>query len=94
MNEPTVKNWVTVHRHNVDKALKWAKQHTQYITNDYAVIGGRIEHYQKGNDYDNFDFFWSVSEPMREFERLFGVNCDRKEIKSSLGYSRIGLGNV
>ena len=73
MNEPIVKNWVTVPRANVDKAFKWAKKRHQYITNDYAVIGGRREHYQKGNDEDNFDFFWVVSEPMREFERLFGV---------------------
>ena len=94
MNEPIVKNWVTVPRANVDKALKWAKKRHQYITNDYAVIGGRIFPYQKGNDEDNFDFFWVVSEPMREFERLFGVNSDRKEIKSKLGYSRVGLGNV
>ena len=94
MGDPIVKNWVTIPRANVDEAMNWAENYPQYITNDYAVIGGRREHYEKGNDYDNFDFFWVVSEPMNEFERLFGVNSDRKEIKSKLGYSRIGLGNV
>ena len=58
MNDPIVKNWVTVPRANVDEALKWAKQYGEYITNDYAVIGGRIEYYQKGNDSENFDFFF------------------------------------
>lgn len=73
VNEPIVKNWVTVPRANVDKALAWAKKRHQYITNDYAVIGGRREHYQKGNDYDNFDFFFAVSDTMTEFNKLFGV---------------------
>jgi len=77
MNEEIVKNWVTVPRVNADKALSWAKQWNEYITNDYAVIGGRTEHYQKGNDYDNFDYFFAVggmgSGIIDEFNRLFGV---------------------
>ena len=73
MNEEIVKNWVTVTRSNVDKALKWAKKHPQYITNDYAVIGGRSEHYEKGNDDNNFDFFFNTGPVMDQFQTLFGV---------------------
>lgn len=73
MDQEFVKNWVTVPRENADQALKWAKQFSSYITNDYAVLGGRTEHYQKGNDYDNFDYFWSVCDTMYEFEKLFGI---------------------
>jgi len=73
MTDRIVKNWVTVHRCNVEAALKWAKNYPQYITNDYAVIGGRTEHYQKGDDEDNFDFFWVMSEPMEQFKKHFGV---------------------
>jgi hypothetical protein len=74
MNEEIVKNWVTVPKKNVDEALSWAKQFNDYITNDYAVVGGRIEHYQQGNDYDNFDFFFEPkSKVLKEFVELFGV---------------------
>lgn len=73
MSDPVVKNWVTVPRANVEEALEWANKSHHYITNDYAVIGGRTEHYQKGDDYDNFDFFWVMGESMIEFERFFGV---------------------
>lgn len=73
MNQKIVKNWVTVPRENADKALKWAKKFPEYITNDYAVIGGRTDHYEKGNDYDNFDYFWVVCDTMYEFEMRFGV---------------------
>ena len=73
MDDQIVKNWVTVPRANVEKALAWANKRYQYITNDYAVIGGRTEHYQKGDDYDNFDFFWVVCGLMTEFEKKFGV---------------------
>lgn len=74
ISEPITKNWVTVPRANVDAALKWAKQYPTYITNDYSVIGGRTEHYQKGNDYANFDFFFAESNIMTEFHNLFGVD--------------------
>lgn len=60
------KNWVTVPREKVDEALKHAKQFPQYITNDYAVIGGRTDAMTKGNDYDNFDFFFTIVP--KEFE--------------------------
>jgi len=73
MKEEIVKNWITVPRKDTDRALKWAKQFPEYITNAYSVIGGRTEHYERGNDDEHFDFFWIVSEPMNEFERLFGV---------------------
>ena len=73
MNEELDKNWVTVSRADVGKALVWAKTHSEYITNDYSVIGGRTEHYQKGNDYNNFDFFFATSDTMAEFDKLFGV---------------------
>lgn len=73
MDEKIVKNWVTVTRSNVDEALKWAKKHPQYITNDYSVIGGRSEHYQKGNDDNNFDFFFKTGRVMDQFQTLFGV---------------------
>ena len=73
MNEEVIKNWVTVSRDNLDMALKWAKKHPQYITNDYAVVGGRIEHYQRGDDYYNIDFFFNVGDVMEEFEQYFGV---------------------
>jgi hypothetical protein len=73
MNEKNVKNWVTVSRSNVDNALKWAKKHPQYITNDYAVIGGRSEYYERGNDYNNFDFFFKTGSVMNQFETIFGV---------------------
>ena len=72
MNESIVKNWVTVPRANADDALRWAKQCPAYITNDYAVIGGRTEHYQRGNDYNNFDFFFGAAD-LTKFEELFGV---------------------
>ena len=73
MTEEVIKNWVTVSRDNLDKALEWAKKHPQYITNDYAVVGGRIEHYQRGDDYYNIDFFFNVDYVMKEFEQKFGV---------------------
>ena len=72
MSEEIIKNWVTVPRANVDEALVWAKKFGEYITNDYAVIGGRTDYYQKGDDYDNFDFFWVVCGLMTEFEKRFG----------------------
>ena len=74
MPEPIIKNWVTVPRANIDNALKWAKQYREYITNDYSVIGGRTDTYQKGNDYANFDFFFAVSDIMTEFHNHFGVD--------------------
>ena len=73
MTDEIVKNWVTVPRANVDQALIWAKKYSHYITNDYAVIGGRTEHYQQGDDYDNIDFFFVVSNVMNEFDKLFGI---------------------
>ena len=73
MDQEFVKNWVTVPRGKSEQALKWAKQFSAYITNDYAVLGGRTEHYEKGNDYDNFDYFWNVCDRMYEFEKLFGI---------------------
>ncbi len=73
MKDQIVKNWVTVPRSNADDALRWAKQCPFYITNDYAVKGGRTDHYQKGNDYDNFDFFFGATD-LTQFEQLFGVN--------------------
>ena len=79
MND-VVKNWITIPKVNVDKALKWAKKSSTYITNDYAVISGRKEHYDKGDDYDNFDFFFTTDKVgvsnMNEFERLFGSKCE------------------
>ncbi len=73
MNNEIVKNWVTVPRARVDEALRWARKYSEYITNDYSVVGGRTKHYQKGNDGDNFDFFFQRSSAMFEFDRLFGV---------------------
>lgn len=73
MNEQIIKNWVTVPRKDIDKALKHARKCSEYITNDYAVIGGRKEHYEEGNDYDNIDFFWMVCDKMYEFEHQYGV---------------------
>ena len=73
MNERILKNWATVPRTHLTEALKWAKQHNQYITNDYAVIGGRVEHYQKGDDYENIDFFFAGQDTIKEFDKLFGV---------------------
>jgi aryl-phospho-beta-D-glucosidase BglC (GH1 family) len=67
------KNWVTVPRTKVDEALEWAKNSSMYITNDYGVIGGRTEHYEKGKCPDTFDFFFSVSKDMVKFKKLFGV---------------------
>lgn len=71
------KNWVTVSRSNIDEALEWAKEHNEYITNDYGVVGGRTEHYQRGTDYDNIDFFFVVSDVMNEFAMLFGGRINR-----------------
>ena len=68
------KNWVTVTRENSVSALTWAKKSNGYITNDYAVIGGRTDAYQKGDDYDNFDFFFAISDVMKEFQNKFGMN--------------------
>lgn len=73
MTDQIIKNWVTIPRVRVDEALVWAKSFGEYITNDYAVIGGRIDHYQNGNDYDNFDFFFQPSKIMTEFELKFRV---------------------
>ena len=73
MKQEIVKNWVTVTRSNVDKALKWVKKHPQYITNDYAVIGGRSDHYERGDDENNFDFFFIIGPVMEQFQSLFGV---------------------
>ena len=38
--------------------------------------------------------FLPIDETLPEFEACLCVDSDRKEIKSKLGYSRIGLGNV
>ena len=68
------KNWVTVSKDIAYEALKWAKQSPQYITNDFSVIGGRTEHYQRGDDYYNIDFFFMQnSSALAEFDEMFGV---------------------
>lgn len=72
-NEEIEKNWVTVSRKDIHEALRWAKRYSEYITNDYSVLGGRTEHYEPGNDYEHIDFFWVISEPMIQFELLYGV---------------------
>ena len=68
------KNWVTVSKDIAYEALKWAKQSPHYITNDVSVIGGRTEHYQRGDDYYNIDFFFMQnSSALAEFDEMFGV---------------------
>lgn len=74
MEDIICKNWVTVSVAKESEALKWAKQYPDYITNDYSVIGGRTEHYQKGNDIYNIDFFFIPnSYVLVEFDKMFGV---------------------
>jgi hypothetical protein len=74
MVDVVCKNWVTVPNDVVDKALKWAMQYPDYITNASSVIGGRSEHYQIGNDYYNTDFFFIPnSYALVEFDKMFGV---------------------
>lgn len=68
------KNWVTVSNGIADEALKWAKQYPDYITNDFSVIDGRTEQYQKGDDYYNTDFFFMPDScGLVEFDKIFGV---------------------
>ena len=56
------KNWVTVSKDIAYEALKWAKQSPQYITNDFSVIGGRTEHYQRGDALAEFDEMFGVKQ--------------------------------
>ena len=58
----------------MNQVLEWVKSTCPtYITNDYAVLGGRTDAETRGNDYSALDFFFYSGERGEQDMMMFAL---------------------
>ena len=68
--------------------MKVTREQVEAVMRERGMTGDIVWRDNRASTYQQV-YDWLMKHPERTLE-----NFDRKEIKSKLGYSRIGLGNV